>query len=96
MMRPVTGRLVTYRQFDRARHRPWCLLRVGRLHRAGNPMSYFAVTREAGPGWLDGKGAFGQPCAGDHAAFMNTLAEEGLVLLAGPLAGCEQSRIRSC
>jgi uncharacterized protein YciI len=57
-------------------------------------MSYFAVTREAGPGWLDGKGAFGQPGAGDHAAFVNTLAEEGLVLFAGPLAGSEQGRIR--
>jgi uncharacterized protein YciI len=57
-------------------------------------MSYFAVTREAGPGWIDGQGAFGQPGVNDHAAFMNTLAEEGLVLFAGPLAGSEQGRIR--
>ena len=57
-------------------------------------MSYSAVTREAGPGWLDGSGAFGQPGAADHAAFLNTLAEEGLVLFAGPLAGSEQGRIR--
>jgi hypothetical protein len=30
----------------------------------------------------------------DHAAFMNGLAEEGLVLAAGPLAGSESGRIR--
>ena len=30
----------------------------------------------------------------DHAAFMNTLADEGFVLFAGPLAGSEHDRIR--
>ena len=30
----------------------------------------------------------------DHAAYMNTLANEGFVLLAGPLAGSEHDRIR--
>lgn len=29
-------------------------------------MSYFAVTRNAGPAWTDGKSAFEQPGAGDH------------------------------
>jgi uncharacterized protein YciI len=57
-------------------------------------MSYYAVTRNAGPAWTDGKGAFEQPGAGDHAAFMNTLAGEGLILFAGPLAGTEHGRIR--
>ena len=57
-------------------------------------MSLFAVTREAGPGWTDGKGAFEQPAVNDHAAFMNSLADEGFVLLAGPLAGSEHDRIR--
>jgi len=57
-------------------------------------MSYFAVTRTAGPAWTDGQGAFEQPGASDHAAFMATLAEEGLVLFAGPLDGTEQGRIR--
>jgi uncharacterized protein YciI len=57
-------------------------------------MSYFAVTRNAGPAWTDGKGAFEQPGADDHAAFMTTLAEQGLVLFAGPLAGTELGRIR--
>lgn len=57
-------------------------------------MSYYAVTRNAGPAWTDGKGAFEQPGASDHAAFMNTLAEEGLILFAGPLADSERGRIR--
>lgn len=57
-------------------------------------MSYYAVTRHAGPAWTDGKGAFEQPSVNDHAAFMNTLAEEGLLLFAGPLAGSENERIR--
>ena len=57
-------------------------------------MSLYAVTREAGPSWIDGKGAFEQPEVNDHAAFMNRLADEGLVLFAGPLAGSEHDRIR--
>lgn len=58
-------------------------------------MSYFAVIRDAGPAWTEGKGAFEQPGVEDHAAFMNTLADEGVVLFAGPLAGTEQGRIRA-
>ena len=57
-------------------------------------MSLFAVTRAAGPGWADGQGAFGQPEVVDHTAFMNSLAHEGFALLAGPVAGSEQDRIR--
>jgi uncharacterized protein YciI len=57
-------------------------------------MSLFAITREAGPGWTDGKGAFDQPAVNDHGAFMNTLANEGFVLLAGPLADSAHDRIR--
>ncbi len=57
-------------------------------------MSLFAVQREAGPAWTKGKGAFDQPGVNDHAAFMNGLADDGLVLAAGPLAGTESSRIR--
>lgn len=57
-------------------------------------MSLFAVTREAGPNWTAGKGAFEQPGAADHAAYMNTLAAAGIVVVAGPLARSEQDRIR--
>ena len=58
-------------------------------------MSYFAVIRDAGPAWTEGKGAFEQPGVDAHAAFMITLADEGIVLFAGPLAGSEHSRIRA-
>jgi uncharacterized protein YciI len=57
-------------------------------------MSYFAVTREAGPGWTDG-GIAGQPAVNDHAGFMNALADQGFVLFAGPLAGTESGRLRA-
>jgi hypothetical protein len=56
-------------------------------------MSYYAVIREAGPGWVDG-GIAAQPDVADHAAFMNGLADEGIVLFAGPLAGTETARLR--
>ena len=58
-------------------------------------MSYFVVIRNAGPGWTDPNGAFEQPGVVEHAAFMNALADEGIVLLAGPLAGSEHGRIRA-
>ena len=58
-------------------------------------MSYFVVNRDAGPAWTDGKGAFEQAGVDEHAAFMNTLAADGIVLFAGPLAGTEQGRIRA-
>jgi uncharacterized protein YciI len=57
-------------------------------------MSLYCVIREAGPGFLDG-GIAAQPDVADHAAFMNALAEEGVVLFAGPLAGTETSRLRA-
>lgn len=58
-------------------------------------MTLFAITREAGPNWAVGKGAFEQPGVNDHGAFMNDLAEQGFVLFAGPLAGSERDRIRA-
>jgi uncharacterized protein YciI len=57
-------------------------------------MSVYCVIREAGPGYLDG-GVAAQPDVADHAAFMNSLADEGIVLFAGPLAGTETGRLRA-
>jgi uncharacterized protein len=57
-------------------------------------MSLFAVNREAGPAWTEGKGAFDQEGVNEHAAFMNGLVDEGLIVAAGPLAGTESGRIR--
>jgi len=56
-------------------------------------VSLFAVVREAGPAWSNG-GIFEQPAANEHAAFMNGLADRGVILFGGPLAGTEQSRVR--
>ena len=56
-------------------------------------MSYYAVIRDAGPRWVDG-GIAAQPDMADHTAFMNGLADEGLVVVAGPLAGTETGRLR--
>lgn len=53
----------------------------------------FVVMREAGPARIDGKGPH-QPEATDHAAFMATLADEDVVLIAGPLAESEHGRTR--
>src|SRR5215204_351638 len=57
-------------------------------------MSYYAVIREAGPAWEEGKGIGDQPAVGDHTAFMSGLADEGFVLFGGPLAGSEHGRLR--
>ena len=57
-------------------------------------MSHYAVIREAGPGWTEG-GIAAQPGVAGHAAFMNDLADKGLVLFAGPLAGSENTRLRA-
>jgi uncharacterized protein YciI len=56
-------------------------------------MSHFAVTREGGSAWTDG-GIDAQQGVSDHATFMQNLAQEGFVLLAGPLSGTERGRLR--
>jgi uncharacterized protein YciI len=56
-------------------------------------MSLFAVTREAGPAWTAG-GIFDQPALDEHASFMNTLADEGFLRLAGPLAQSQEGHTR--
>jgi uncharacterized protein YciI len=56
-------------------------------------MSLFAVIREAGPEWASG-GIHAQPAVDEHVAFMDGLASDGLVLVAGPLAGSERGRLR--
>ncbi len=49
-------------------------------------MSTFAVIREAGPGWDAARPLREQAGWPEHAAFMDALAEDGFVLLGGPLA----------
>jgi quinol monooxygenase YgiN/uncharacterized protein YciI len=48
-------------------------------------MKYFAVTRERGPAWNRSLAMREQAKWTEHAAFMNRLAEEGFVVLGGPV-----------
>ena len=48
-------------------------------------MTYFVVTRVPGPAWDAARGMREQERWDDHAAFMDGLAEEGWVVLGGPL-----------
>jgi uncharacterized protein YciI len=47
----------------------------------------FAVMRTRGPAWRHGAPLESQPGWAAHAAFMNGLAEQGFVVLGGPLEG---------
>jgi len=48
-------------------------------------VTYFVVTRVPGPAWDAARGMREQERWADHAAFMDGLAEEGFVVLGGPL-----------
>ena len=45
------------------------------------------MIRTRGPAWREGRPLERQPDWEAHAIFMNALAEEGFVVLGGPLAG---------
>jgi uncharacterized protein YciI len=47
----------------------------------------FAVIRTRGPAWRDSQPLEGQVDWPAHASFMNALAQEGFVVLGGPLEG---------
>jgi hypothetical protein len=47
----------------------------------------FAVIRTRGPAWQDSRPMESQADWASHAAFMNSLAKEGFVILGGPLEG---------
>jgi hypothetical protein len=48
-------------------------------------MRYFVVVREPGPAWVHGRPRVEQDAWGEHADFMNGLAEGGFVVLGGAL-----------
>jgi uncharacterized protein YciI len=48
-------------------------------------VTYYVVLREPGPAWEAGRGMREQERWADHAAFMDGLAEEGWIVLGGPL-----------
>jgi uncharacterized protein YciI len=49
-------------------------------------MKTFAVLRQPGPAWIQGKPTRQQPLWDEHAAFMDRIFETGAILLAGPYA----------
>ncbi len=51
---------------------------------------YYAVIRERGPAWIGSRPMRQQQHWKDHASFMNNLAEEGFVILGGPLGDSER------
>jgi hypothetical protein len=50
-------------------------------------MSVYAVLREAGPRWDRAKPRVEQEAWDEHAVFMDALADEGFVLVGGPIGG---------
>ena len=48
-------------------------------------MPFFVVERGNGPGYDPGRGRREQPLWDEHAAFMDRLVAEGVVVLGGPL-----------
>jgi uncharacterized protein len=48
---------------------------------------YFVVTRERGAAWNDALSMPEQRHWAEHAAFMNALADDGFVVLGGPISG---------
>jgi uncharacterized protein len=50
-------------------------------------MTTFAVIRDGGPGWDTARPLREQEAWSEHAEAMDALADEGFVLLGGPIAG---------
>ena len=56
-------------------------------------MSVFAVTTAKGPNWDHARGIREQPFWDQHAAFADTLADRGVIILGGPVASDEDDDI---
>src|SRR5947208_14250316 len=57
---------------------------------SGRSVAYYAVTRERGENWDARLSMRQQEQWDEHAAFMNALADEGFVVLGGPLGHGEK------
>lgn len=55
----------------------------GRFH--GEGVALFAMINEQGPSWVNGRPMREQEGWTEHARFMNAIADEGLVVLGGPI-----------
>ena len=58
-------------------------------------MSYFVVIRRAGPSWDEAKPMRQQAAWDAHATFMDTITDEGFVLLGGLLPRGEATPLRA-
>lgn len=54
-------------------------------------MAYFALTLLHGPGWDASRDIREQQAWTEHAAFMDGLVDDGLVILGGPVGDFERS-----
>jgi len=54
-------------------------------------MIYHAVTRARGPSWDASRGLREQAKWDEHAAFMDALADEGFIVLGGPIGDGERT-----
>lgn len=54
-------------------------------------MGNFAVRLVHGPGWDTSRPIRGQDAWDDHAAFMDSLVDEGFIILGGPVEDGEQT-----
>jgi uncharacterized protein YciI len=59
----------------------------------GGAMPVFAVTTAKGPNWDHARGIREQPFWDQHAAFADTLADRGVIILGGPVASDEDDDI---
>jgi uncharacterized protein YciI len=57
------------------------------MQRYSPAVPYFVVTRGPGAGWDHGRPLREQDAWDEHAAFMDGLAENGFIVLGGPLGG---------
>jgi len=63
-------------------------------HRKGNRMKKtFMILWAPGPAWVEGKTVREQPHWAEHAAFMDPLFENGMVVLGGPFADATGSLV---
>jgi uncharacterized protein YciI len=49
-------------------------------------MAFLVELHRSGPAWVPGRAADDQSLWAEHAAFMDTLVDQGFVILGGPLA----------
>ena len=56
-----------------------------------SPTAYLAVLRRRGPSWNQALPMLAQALWAEHAAFMNALGAEGVIVLGGPIGNGEET-----